>query len=180
MVFSICRSRASTELAVPTGGLRTSWWAAGERYVRWPWLYLLGAHLVVALVAAVPTGHLAYLLLGLLALSAAAFVAAQAWRRTLPDEAAVWRAGQPDRYLLHLSYGGLLGSLVLHSCLVVTAETLFGVRAAYLTAGLFCGVVAALAGTLQGGERAWGSDPRIRARTVQWLHSQFPKRSVFV
>ena len=44
-------------LAVPVAGLLTSWWAAGQRYVRWPWFYLLGAHLVVALVAAVPTAR---------------------------------------------------------------------------------------------------------------------------
>jgi hypothetical protein len=132
-------------LAVPVAGLLTSWWAAGERYVRWPWLYLLGAHLVVALVAAVPTGHVAYLLLGLLAFAGAAFGAALAWRRTLPDAAAVVRAGLPDRYLLHLGYAGLLGSLVLQGWLVAHHEVLFGLRADYLTAGLFFGVTAAMA-----------------------------------
>jgi hypothetical protein len=132
-------------LAVPVAGLLTSWWPAGERYVRWPWLYLLGAHLVVALVAAVPAGHIAYLMLGLLTLGGAAFGAAIAWRRTLPDAAAVVRAGLPDRYLLHLSYGGLLGSLVLHGWLIIQHELLFGLRADYLTAGLFVGVVGAIA-----------------------------------
>jgi hypothetical protein len=132
-------------LAVPTAGLLTSWWPARERYVRWPWLYLLGAHLVVALAAAVTAGHLAYLMLGLLALSGAAFGAALAWRRALPTADAVVRAGRPDRYLLHLSYGGLLGSLLVHIWLLTHYETLFGLRADYLTAGLFAGVVAALA-----------------------------------
>jgi hypothetical protein len=131
-------------LAVPVAGLLTSWWPAGGRYVRWPWLYLLGAHLGVALMAAVPEGHLAYLLLGLLALAGTAFGAALAWRRALPDAAAVLRAGQPDRYLLHLGYAGLLGSLVLHGCLVAQPKALFGLRADYLTAALLFGVMAAL------------------------------------
>ena len=132
-------------LAVPVAGLLTAWWAAGERYVRWPWLYLLGAHLVVALVAAVPAGHVAYLMLGLLALGAAAFGAALTWRRALPDAAAVLRAGLPDRYLLHLGYGGLLGSLLLQGWLLAHHEALLGLRADYLTAGLFVVVVAAVA-----------------------------------
>ncbi|MGI4867139.1 MAG: hypothetical protein ACRYFZ_24695 [Janthinobacterium lividum] len=132
-------------LAVPMAGLFTSWWPDGERYVRWPWLYLLGAHLVVGLVAAVPAGHVAYLLLGLLALGSAAFGAALAWRRTLPDEAAVLRAGQPDRYLLHLGYGGLAASLLLHIYLILKPELLLGVSADYLTAALLVVVLAALA-----------------------------------
>ena len=132
-------------LAVPIAGLLTSWWPDGERYVRWPWLYLLGAHLVVALVAAVPAGHVAYLLLGLLTLGAMAFGAALAWRRTLPDEVAVLRAGQPDRYLLHLGYVGLAASLLLHSYLVLKPELLLGIPADYLTAGLLVVVLAALA-----------------------------------
>jgi hypothetical protein len=132
-------------LAVPAAGLLTAWWPAGERYVRWPWLYLLGAHLVVALVAAVPAGHVAYLMLGLLTLGGAAFGAALAWRRALPDAAAVVRAGLPDRYLLHLGYAGLLSSLVLQGWLMAHHESLLGLRADYLTAGLFCVVVAAVA-----------------------------------
>jgi hypothetical protein len=132
-------------LAVPVAGLLTSWWPAGERYVRWPWLYLLGAHLVVALVAAVPAGHATYLMLGLLALGGAAFGAAIAWRRALPDAAAVVRAGLPDRYLLHLGYAGLLGSLLLQGWLLAHHESLLGLRADYLTAGFFFVVVAAVA-----------------------------------
>jgi hypothetical protein len=132
-------------LAVPVAGLLTSWWPAGERYVRWPWLYLLGAHLVVALVAAVPAGHLTYLLLGLLGLGSAAFGAALTWRRALPDAAAVLRAGQPDRYLLHLGYAALLGSLVLQGCLMAQHERLFGLRTDYFTAGLLFVEMAAVA-----------------------------------
>ncbi len=132
-------------LAVPVAGLLTSWWPDGERYVRWPWLYMLAAHLVVALVAAVPAGHVAYLLLGLLALGTMAFGAALIWRRTLPEEAAVLRAGQPDRYLLHLSYAGLAASLLLHIYLIVKPELLLGISADYLTAGLLVAVLAALA-----------------------------------
>ena len=132
-------------LAVPAAGLLTSWWPAGERYVRWPWLYLLGAHLGVALLAAVPAGHVAYLMLALLMLGGAAFGAALGWRRALPNATAVVRAGQPDRYLLHLGYGGLLGSLLLQGWLVAHHEVLLGLRADYLTAGLFVAVVAAFA-----------------------------------
>ena len=55
------------------------------------------------------------------------------------------RAGLPDRYLLHLSYAGLLGSLLLQGWLLVQYESLLGLRADYLTAGLFFVVVAAMA-----------------------------------
>jgi uncharacterized membrane protein (DUF373 family) len=110
-------------LAVPLVALRTSWWLARERFIRGPWLYLLALHLVVALVATVPFGHVAYGTLGLLALAGAAFAAAQAWRRTLPDEAAVNRAGQPDRYLLHLSYLLLFGSLATHLWLLLLIQS---------------------------------------------------------
>ncbi|MDO7884808.1 hypothetical protein [Hymenobacter cheonanensis] len=131
-------------LAVPLAGLRTSWWAAGARFVRGPWLYLLGLHLVV-LLGSVPPAHLAYLVLGLLALAGAAFAGAQAWRRALPDAAAVARAGQPDRYLLHLSYGLLLAGLLVHLRLLAGNETLLHRPAEYVTAAALFGVLAALA-----------------------------------
>ncbi len=133
-------------VAVPLAGLRTAWWPAGGRFVRWPWLYLLGLHLVVLLLGSVPPAHLAYLVLGLLALAGAAFAAAQAWRRTLPDAAAVARAGQPDRYLLHLSYGLLLASLATHLRVLLTTETLLHQPAEYFTAAALLGGLVALAG----------------------------------
>ncbi|MGI4760030.1 MAG: hypothetical protein ACRYF0_04955 [Janthinobacterium lividum] len=132
-------------LAVPVAGLVTSWWPAGARFVRWPWLYFLGGHLVVALLASVPSAHLAYLMLGLLALAGAAFAGAQAWRRTLPDAIAVARAGQPDRYLLHLSYGLLLASLLVHLRLLTGTETWLHQPVEYFTAAAFFGVLSALA-----------------------------------
>jgi hypothetical protein len=132
-------------LAVPLAGLRASWWPAGARFVRWPWLYLLGGQLVVMLLGSVPPAHLAYLMLGLLALAGTAFAAAQAWRRTLPDAAAVGRAGQPDRYLLHLSYGLLLASLLVHLRLLLGTETLLHRPAEYFTAAAYVGVLAVLA-----------------------------------
>ncbi|RZK46784.1 MAG: hypothetical protein EOO59_18755, partial [Hymenobacter sp.] len=132
-------------MAVPLAGMRTAWWPAGERFVRWPWLYFLGLHLVVMLLGSVPPGHLAYLVLGLLALAVAAFAAAQAWRRTLPDAAAVARAGQPDRYLLHLSYGLLLASLATHLRLYFAPETLLHQPAEYFTAAALFGGLMALA-----------------------------------
>jgi hypothetical protein len=132
-------------LAVPLAGLATSWWPAGARFVRWPWLYFLGLHLVVMLLGSVPAAHLAYLMLGLLALASAAFAAAQAWRRTLPDATAVTRAGQPDRYLLHLSYGLLLASLLVHLRLLTATETFLRQPVEYFTAAAFFGVLAVLA-----------------------------------
>jgi len=132
-------------LAVPLAGLRASWWPAGARFVRWPWLYLLGGQLVVMLLGSVPPAHLAYLMLGLLALAGTAFAVAQTWRRTLPDAAAVGRAGQPDRYLLHLSYGLLLASLLVHVRLLLGTETLLHRPAEYFTAAAYVGVLAALA-----------------------------------
>ena len=132
-------------LAVPLAALPTAWWPAAGRFVRKPWLYLLGAHLVVALLAATPPGHVAYLLLGGLALAATAFGAALAWRRTLPDAEAVARAGQPDRALLHLSYAALLASLLAHTWLLFHPETLLGQPADYLTAGGLFAVLVALA-----------------------------------
>ncbi|MBF9141785.1 DUF2339 domain-containing protein [Hymenobacter properus] len=132
-------------LAVPVAGLRTSWWAAGGRFVRAPWVYLLGAHGVVALVAAVPAGHVAYFCLGLLALAATSFAAAQLWRRRLPDTAAVHRAGQPDRYFLHLGYWLLSGALLTHLWLLTRNEWFFGQPAEYFTAALLFAVLAAWA-----------------------------------
>jgi hypothetical protein len=129
-------------LAVPAAGLLTSWWAAGERFVRWPWVYLLGAHGVVALVAAVPAGHVAYFSLGLLSLAAAAFLGALAWRKALPHTAAVLRAGQPDRYLLHLGYWLLSGSFLTHLWLLTRAERFFGQPAEYYTAALLFALLA--------------------------------------
>ncbi len=132
-------------VAVPLGGLLTAWWVPGARFVRWPWLYFLGAQVVMMLLASVPPAHLACLVLGLLVLAGAAFGAAQVWRRSLPDAAAVRRAGQPDRYLLHLCYGLLVAGLLVHLRLLATAETLLHLPAEYLTAAAYFGVLAALA-----------------------------------
>ncbi len=132
-------------VAVPLGGLLTSWWAPSERFVRWSWLYFLGVQLVVMLLASVPPTHLAYLVLGLLALAGMAFGAAQRWRRSLPDAVAVRRAGQPDRYLLHLCYGLLVAGLLVHLRLLATTETLLHLPAEYFTAAAYFGVLAALA-----------------------------------
>jgi hypothetical protein len=132
-------------LAVPVVGAWLSWWPAGERFVRRPWVYLLGLHLVVALIAAVPAGHSAYFCIGLVGLAGLAFAAAQSWRRTLPNEAAVVRAGQPDRYLLHFSYGLLAGGLAAHGWLLTRQELFFGQPAEYFTAVLLFGTLAAMA-----------------------------------
>ena len=130
-------------VAVPLAGLSTSWWAADNRHIRWPWVYLLALHLVVALVAAVPKGHIAYFTLGLLALALAAFVAAQLWRRTLPDEGAVRRAGSPDRFLLHVAYWLLGCSVAMHLWLITLNEAFFGQPAEYFTAAALFAALAA-------------------------------------
>lgn len=132
-------------LAVPVAGLAASWWPAGERYIRWPWLYLLALHLVVALVAAVPAHHVAYFTLGFLALAGATFAAAQLWRHRLPDAAAVGRAGSPDRHLLHVSYWALSVGFGTHLWLISRAETFFGQPAEYFTAAVLFGTLAAMA-----------------------------------
>jgi hypothetical protein len=132
-------------LAVPLVGARVSWWVPAQRFVRAPWVYLLGLHLVIALVAAVPTGHTAYLSLGFVGLAGAAFAAAQVWRRRLPDEPAVQRSGQPDRYLLHLCYGLLTAGLFTHLWLLALNERVFGQPAEYVTAALLFATLAALA-----------------------------------
>ncbi|WP_188816450.1 hypothetical protein, partial [Hymenobacter cavernae] len=132
-------------LAVPLVGARVSWWPPAQQFVRGPWVYLLGLHVVVALVAAVPAGHTAYLSLGFTGLAGTAFAAAQVWRRRLPEEPAVQRAGQPDRYLLHLSYGLLTVGLLTHVRLLALDERFFGPPAEYVTAALFFATLVVLA-----------------------------------
>jgi uncharacterized small protein (DUF1192 family) len=156
-------------VAVPLVGLATSWWPAAGRYVRWPWLYLLGAHLAVAVMATATL--LAYFVLGLLGLAVVAFVAAQAWRRTLPDITAVVRAGQPDRYLLHVAYALLLGSFVLHLGLPYRFEWFFGQPAEYFTAAFLFGVLAALALT-----RPPATEPIYKS--WRWLHRWLPEAAL--
>ena len=158
-------------LAVPLVSLRAAWWPAGGQFVRWPGLYVLGLHLLVALGAAVPAGHAAYYALGLLALAGAAFAGALAWRRALPDAAAVARAGQPDRYLLHLGYGLLAGSLLAHAWLLARAETFVGQPAEYFTAALLFGGLGALAAA-----RPPASAPVYRSWRV--LHPGLPEAAL--
>ncbi|MGI4869981.1 MAG: hypothetical protein ACRYFX_02250 [Janthinobacterium lividum] len=156
-------------LAIPVVGSWESWWAAAGRYVRWPWLYLLGVHLVVALVATTPDGPAPYLQLQLrlLALAGAAFAGAQAWRRRLPDAAAVREAGQPDRYLLHMGYALLGLALLLHLLLLMTVETWLGLPIEYFTAAFFFLALVAVALL-----RPPATEPIYRSR---WLHRLLPE-----
>ena len=158
-------------VAVPVMGLLASWWPAENRFVRWPWVYLLALHLLVALLAAVPAGHVAYFVLGLLTLGGAAFAGAQRWRRALPDEAAVQRAGTPDRFLLHVAYWLLAGSLLTHLWLLGRAETFVHQPAEYFTAALLFGVLAAVAGA-----RPPATAPTYRS--WQWLHPWLPEATL--
>lgn len=152
--------------AVPLVALATYWWPARQRFARWPWLYLLGAHLAVAITAT--SSLLAYQVLGLLGLAVAAFGATLLWRRILPDAAAIARAGQPDRYLLHLAYVLLGASLVLHLGLLSLHETFFGRPAEYYTAAV---LFAALAGLALAPAPA--TEPVYRS--WRWLHPWLPE-----
>lgn len=158
-------------LTVPLVGARVSWWAPAQRFVRGPWVYLLGLHLVVALVAAVPAGHAAYLSLGFTGLAGAAFAAAQVWRRRLPDDSAVWRAGLPDRYLLHLSYALLTAGLLTHGYLLTLHEQFFGQPAEYGTAALLFATLTAL---------AWAAPPATYPVYRSWrrLHPWLPEAAL--
>jgi hypothetical protein len=156
-------------VAVPLVGLATSWWPAAGRYVRWPWLYLLGAHLAVAVMATATL--LAYFVLGLLGLAVVAFAAALAWRRRLPDADAVARAGQPDRYLLHVAYTLLLSSFILHIGIPIWSETFFHQPAEYFTAAGLFGVLALLALT-----RPPATEPVYKS--WRWLHRWLPEAAL--
>lgn len=156
-------------VVVPLVGLATSWWPAAGRYVRWPWLYLLGAHLAVAVMATATL--LAYFMTGLLGLAVVAFAAAQAWRRRLPDAAAVVRAGQPDRYLLHVAYALLLSSFLLHLGVPIWNETFFHQPAEYFTAALLFGVLALLALA-----RPPAAEPVYKS--WRWLHRWLPEAAL--
>jgi hypothetical protein len=155
--------------AVPLVGLATSWWPAMGRYVRWPWLYLPGAHLAVAVMATATL--LASFMLGLLGLAVVAFAAAQQWRRTLPDAAAVARAGQPDRYLLHVAYALLMGSFVLHLGIPIWNETFFHQPAEYFTAGALFGALVLLAVA-----RPPAAEPV--PKSWRWLHRWLPEAAL--
>ncbi|MCB2408604.1 DUF2339 domain-containing protein [Hymenobacter lucidus] len=150
-------------------GLACSWWTARARQVRWPWLYLLGLHLTVAAwAAAAPHSEaLAVLLWTTLATLAAA--AAHQVRQRLTDPDKLTRAGQPDRFLLHITYGLLLWAMLWHfGKLVPSTELLWQVRGRRLTAAALVLVLAALAW-----RRAPTTGPRYR--TWQWLHPYLPE-----
>ena len=101
-------------LAIPALGLLGSWWAAAERHVRWPWLYLLCLQAVVATwVAFAPRAEALPVLLWT-ALAALAAGAAQLAGRRWATPAAQARAGSPGRFLRHLTCALLTLALVGH------------------------------------------------------------------
>jgi hypothetical protein len=63
----------------------------------------------------------------------------------LPDATAVQRAGQPDRYFLHLGYWLLSGGVLTHLWLLTRDERFWGQPAEYFTAALVFAVLAAWA-----------------------------------
>ncbi|GAA3928351.1 hypothetical protein GCM10022406_12440 [Hymenobacter algoricola] len=150
-------------------GLAFSWWQAAGRQVRWPWLYLLALHLAVTSWAAFAPHSEALPVLLWTALTAAAALAAQELRRRLADPASLARAGSPDRFLLHVSYGllgwALLGHLVL---LVPGTDQLWHLPARRLTA---VALLLALAGL------AWRQPPAAEPRYRSWqrLHPYLPE-----
>ena len=104
-------------------GVYYSWWARAQQHIRWPWLYLLGLHATVATwVAFAPhTEALPVLLWTLLA--AVAATGAYLVRQNLPSATALEGHGQPDRFLLHLTYGLLMLALLGHLDLLTTTPT---------------------------------------------------------
>ncbi|OON67412.1 hypothetical protein [Hymenobacter sp. CRA2] len=122
-------------LALPLAGLATSWWAARERHVRWPWLYLLGLHVLVSVGLAFSPTSDAEPVLGWALLAGLAFAVAQVVAGRWATDEARQRAGQPDRFLLHLSYLFLGVALCAHLANVVgSAEQWLGWPAQRFTA----------------------------------------------
>ncbi|OWP61737.1 hypothetical protein CDA63_17910 [Hymenobacter amundsenii] len=128
-------------------GMGASWWAAAERHVRWPWLYLLGLQAAAAswIAFAPRTEALPVLLWTLLAAASAG--AAHLARRRWSTLAALIRAGWPDRRLLHLTYTLLALALAVHFDGVFghSAGQLLGIPARRLTAGALLLLLAGLA-----------------------------------
>ncbi|RSK32552.1 hypothetical protein [Hymenobacter metallilatus] len=152
-------------LAVSGAGLATSWWAAAGRYLRWPWLYLLGLQAVLLCWAtfAPYSEALPVLLWSLLAAVAAG--TAQVVRRSIPSSSGLFRAGFPDRFLLHLTYALLAVALVGHFHVVLhhTLSLLVGIPARRLTAG----ALLLLLGTL-----AWQRPPATEPEYRSWRYLQ--------
>ncbi|RIY06130.1 DUF2339 domain-containing protein [Hymenobacter rubripertinctus] len=134
-------------LLVSGAGLWGSWWAAAERHVRWPWLYLLGLQAVVATgVAFAPRAEALPVLLWV-ALAALAAAAAQWAGGHWPTPAALTRAGSPNRFLRHLTYALLTLAVAGHFDGVFThsAGQLLGLPARRLTAGALLLLLSGLA-----------------------------------
>ena len=119
-------------------GLLTSYVPRLQRFLRQPWLYLLGIQLAAMVWLA--TTEPVLIVLGWATLSALFFSAAQLTRRAIASRAgqslpeALHQQGQPDRYLLHLSYALLFLSTLLHFGRVLpTEELLFGLPARYFS-----------------------------------------------
>ncbi|GGG52661.1 hypothetical protein GCM10011378_31120 [Hymenobacter glacieicola] len=131
-------------LALPVAGLFCSWWEGRQQHVRWPWLYLGGAQLLVAAWAALAPRTEALPILAWTLLAAGLAIAAQVVRGRFASAAALARAGSPDRFLLHLSYGLLSLALLGHFTLLAThsADLLAGIPARRFTAGTLLLVLA--------------------------------------
>jgi hypothetical protein len=109
-------------------GLLTSFVPRLQRFVRQPWLYLLGIQLAGMVWLA--TTRPVLIVVGWAVLAAVCFCAAQLIRRAIASRAgqslpeALRQQGQPDRYLLHLSYALLFLATLLHFALVLPTEGL--------------------------------------------------------
>ncbi|UOQ79205.1 DUF2339 domain-containing protein [Hymenobacter sp. 5516J-16] len=131
-------------LALPIMGLFCSWWEGRQQHVRWPWLYLGGAQLLVAAWAALGPRSEALPMLAWTLLAAGLAWAAQVVRGRFASAEALIRAGSPDRFLLHLTYGLLSPALLGHFTLLATdsVNLLVGIPARWFTAGALLLVLA--------------------------------------
>lgn len=160
-------------LLVPAAGLLASWWAARQRHVRWPWLYLLGLHLTVSLWLALHLQTDAVPLLLWVLLALLAFGAARQLTRRWPETTDQIRAGEPARHLLHLGYALLAAALIYHLGSVLPGrETLLGWPARRFTAAALLAALGTLA--LQ------PAPPASPYRSWRYLHPWLPELTLLL
>lgn len=153
--------------ALAVVGALTAFSVPRQQFVCWPWLYLLGAQLAVAV--GLGNASWAVMVLEGMALGVAFFAAAGLVRRHLtarvaagagaptfasehgsptanPLAVALRYHGLPDRHLLHLAYLLLTAALGLHLLAVLPQQELFGaVPARWVTAAALLVALAGLA-----------------------------------
>ncbi|MBO0357486.1 hypothetical protein J0X19_05980 [Hymenobacter sp. BT186] len=157
-------------LLLSGAGLFCSWWEGQQQHVRWPWLYLLGLHAILAVwVAFAPRLEAIPVLLWIL-LAVVAATTARTVRQRLTTAEALARHGHPDRFLLHITYALLALALFGHLDLLAAhpTELLLGLPARRFTAAA---LVLALAGFA--GQRRPTTEPLYRS--TQYLQPILPE-----